>query len=117
MPEAGTLMDQATSGRQFVVLSNRQADDEAALTPIGPRRDVVNDLFDCNTGPESDNDDVLYGPGLRIELTPGQDPITQMLLTITEEDIGWQVLTRFVKEFGWKLLDPATGRELNPPAD
>lgn len=108
-------MDQTTSGRQFVVLSSREADSDGAMAPIGPRREVLSDLFDCNTGPEREDDDVLYGPGFRIELTPGQDPITQMLVTLTEEEVGWQVLTRIIKKFGWRLLDPSTGRELNSP--
>jgi hypothetical protein len=47
-------------------------------------------------------------------MTPGQDPITQMLLTVTEDEIGWKVLPRLVKEFQWKVLDPSTGRELSP---
>ena len=117
MPETESLMDQTTSGRQFVVLSSQEADSVGAMAPMGPWGEVMRDLFDCNTGPERENDDVLYGPGFRIELTPGQDPITQMLLTLTEEEIGWQVVTKLIKKFGWRLLDPATGRELNPTSD
>ena len=117
MPETGSLMDQTTSGRQFVVLAPKQPNDEGKMAPIGPRREVINDLFDCNTGPERADDDVLYGPGFRIELTPGQDPITQMLLTLTEEEIGWQVLMKLIKKFHWRVLDPETGRELNAASD
>ena len=110
-------MDQTTSGRQFVVLAPKQPNDEGTMAPIGPRREVISNLFDCNTGPERPNDDVLYGPGFRIELTPGQDPITQMLLTLTEEEIGWQVLMKLIKKFHWRVLDPETGRELNAASD
>ena len=60
-----------------------------------------------------DGEDILYGPGIRIELPPGE-PITQMLMTIVEEEIAWQVIMRLAKGLRWKLLDPATGRELNP---
>jgi len=115
MPETESLMDQSTSSRQFVVLSSQEPDSEGAMAPIGPRRKIMSDLFDCNTGPEREDDDVLYGPGFRIELTPGQDPITQMLLTLTEEEIGWQVLMKLIKKFNWRVLDPNTGRELNAP--
>ncbi|MHC4219948.1 MAG: hypothetical protein ACYSU7_16010 [Planctomycetota bacterium] len=115
----GPLADQTVSGRQFVILSGRRPAEEGVLPPIGSRAEVFEQLDRCNTGPErSDTADVLFGPGIRIEVTPGQDPITQMLVTITEEEIGWQVLTRLINEFQWKLLDPNTGRELNPqPAD
>ncbi|MHC5008652.1 MAG: hypothetical protein ACYTGF_14970 [Planctomycetota bacterium] len=115
MQGAGPLADQTPSGRQYVILSNREPDEPGALAPIGPRAEIVQQLIPCNTAPErADAGDVLYGPGIRIEMTPGQDPITQMLITITEEEIGWKVLTRLVSEFQWKLLDPGTGRELNP---
>ncbi len=56
---------------------------------------------------------MLFGPGIRVELSPGQDPITQMLVTIVEEEIGWLVLTRMIRQFRWKLVDPNTQRELN----
>ena len=112
---AGPLADQTASGRQFVILSRRESAEAGALAPIGPRAEIVGQLAGCNTGPErSDTGDVLYGPGIRIEMTPGQDPITQMLLTVTEDEIGWKVLPRLVNEFQWKVLDPGTGRELNP---
>ena len=112
---AGPLAEPTASGRQFVILSSREPHEPGALAPIGPRAEIVRQLVPCNTAPERpDAEDVLYGPGIRIEMTPGQDPITQMLVTITEEEIGWQVLTRLVNAFHWKLLDPSTGRELNP---
>jgi hypothetical protein len=112
---AETLADGTGSGRQFVILSRREPVETGVLAPIGSRAEIVGQLDRCNTGPERSNaGDVLYGPGIRIEMTPGQDPITQMLVTVTEEEIGWQVLTRLVTELHWKLLDPNTGRELSP---
>jgi hypothetical protein len=84
------------------------------MPPLGPRRQVLEELFLCNTGPERAGDDVLYGPGYMLELTPGQDPVTQMLLTITEDEIGWLALMRVAKKLRWKILDPNTGRALEP---
>ena len=110
-------MSQSNSGKVFVVLSSRDTDtQDGSMIPIASRKELLAELFDCNTGPEQKDDDILYGPGFRLELTPGQDPITQMLLTLTEEEIGWQVLTKMLKQFEWKLLDPNTGRELKAPA-
>lgn len=110
-PSAG----QSATGRQFVILSGQDPSEAGSLTAIGPRSEIVEMLARANTSPESNEvEDVLYGPGIRVELTPNQDPICQMLVTVTEEEIGWQVLTRLINHFQWKLLDPNTGRELNP---
>jgi hypothetical protein len=115
MMRAGPPGDLPPSGRQFVILSSLEPEGAGAMPPIGSRADIVGQLAGCNTGPERpESGDVLYGPGIRIEMTPGQDPVTQMLVTVTEEEIGWQVLTRLINEFSWKLLDPNTGRELTP---
>jgi hypothetical protein len=101
----------ATVSRQLVILSREAS--RNGMAPLGARRAVLRDLFDYNTGPEREGDDVLYGPGIRIELAPGQDPLTQMLLTITEDEIAWHVIDRLSHRFNWKLLDPATGRVFN----
>ncbi len=84
------------------------------MPAVGPRKEILEALARCNTAAEdSGSPDVLFGPGIRVELAPGQDPVTQMLVTVNEEEIGWLVLTRMIKEFGWRLLDPNTQRELN----
>lgn len=97
----------------LVILS--AASGEGALAPIGQRDEVVRHLASMNTAAEHEGDDVLHGPGIRIELAPGEDPVTQMLLTITEEEIAWLVISRLAKACRWKILDPDTGRALDPP--
>ena len=110
--------DQTASSRQLVILSGEPPAREGALSPIGVRREILSKLAKCNTAPDTTGDgDVLYGPGFRIELAPNQDPLTQMLVTVNEEEIGWQVLTHLVHHFHWKLLDPTTGRELSSQPD
>lgn len=101
------------SRRQFVILSRNGSSTES-LSPLGTRAEIVKGLEHCNTAPESDGGDILYGPGIEIELPPGQDPVTQMLLSISDDDIAWVVVIRLAREFGWKILDPNSGRELNP---
>ena len=100
------------SAQQFVILSKQPATANG-LVPIGRRDEVLFDLARYNTGPEREGDDVLHGPGIRIELPPGQDVINQMLMTIIEEEIAWLVIMRLAKNFNWKIVDPNTGRELN----
>ncbi|MFO0783105.1 MAG: hypothetical protein U0636_05430 [Phycisphaerales bacterium] len=99
--------------RTFVILS-RQPSEEGILAPIGTRAQVMEGLAHCNTAPEVPTGDTLYGPGVEFELPPGQDPIRQMILTISDDDIAWVVIMRVAREFGWKVLDPTTGRELQP---
>ena len=83
------------------------------LPPLGRRRDLLQQLSAFNTAPEREGDDVLHGPGIRLELPPEQDDVGQILMTITEEEIAWLVIMRLLKEFEWKILDMNTGRELN----
>jgi hypothetical protein len=84
------------------------------MAPIAPRSDIVDELRRFNTAPERDGGDLLYGPGITIEMPPNEDPVRQMLLTMVEEEIAWHVLIRLAREFSWKILDPLTGRELTP---
>lgn len=99
--------------QQIVILSSDAAPSGGGLAPLGSRREIVDQLANQNTSPERDGEDVLFGPGIRIELPP-EDPITQMLMTITEEEIGWQVIMRLARLYVWKLFDPVSGRELTP---
>ena len=52
------LRDPATSGGN-------------GLAPIGSRQEIVNDLSRYNTASDGTGDEVLYGPGIRIEIPPG----------------------------------------------
>jgi hypothetical protein len=100
------------SSQQLVILSREDSPAEG-LAPIGTRQEIVGRLESLNTAPATDGEDILYGPGIMIELPPGE-PVTQMLMTIVEEEIAWQVIMRLARDLQWKLLDPATGRELKP---
>lgn len=82
------------------------------MAPIGTRREILSTLRTLNTGPQLDGEDILYGPGIEVELPPGIDPVTQMLLKLTDEDVGWDVIRAIAHRTHWKLLDPLSGREL-----
>jgi len=102
------------ASQQIVILSDSPANSGNGMPPIGRRAEIIRDLAGCNTCPDGADPDLLHGPGFRIELAPGQDPITQMLLTIDDDDIAWIVLLRLARQFHWKMLDPMSGRELKP---
>lgn len=82
------------------------------MAPIGTRREILSVLRLLNTAPQAAGEDVLYGPGIEIELPPGLDPVTQMLLKLTDEDVGWDVIRAIAHRTHWRLLDPLSGREL-----
>ncbi len=84
------------------------------LAPIGSRKEIVDQLSSLNTAPERDGEDTLFGPGIRIDLTPGRDPVEQMLLSVTEEEIAYLVIMRISRICGWRIIDPETGQELDP---
>jgi len=98
--------------QQMVILARSGASD-GALAPLGSRREILAGTQPYNTAPDRDGGDILYGPGIRIELPPGE-PITQMLLSVTEEEIAWQVIMKMARQLAWRLYDPVSGRELNP---
>lgn len=98
------------SRRHFVILSRLPAAD-GVLQPLGSRAEVLAGLAHCNTGPDVPGGDTLYGPGIELELPPGEDPIRQVLMTVSDDDIAWIMIMRIVREFGWKILDPQSGRE------
>lgn len=100
------------AGEQYVILAQRESTSEA-MPAIGTRREILDQVAPFNTAPDVNGSNALYGPGFIIELPP-HEPITQMLLTIVEEEIAWQVIMRLAKQLRWKLLDMTSGRELVP---
>lgn len=98
------------SSRQIVILSPEESS-SGGLPPIGSRREIVDSLAGYNTSPERDGDSILWGPGFRIEM-PEDDPVTQMLLTVTEDEIWFDPVVRIARAMKWKLYNPTTGQEL-----
>jgi hypothetical protein len=86
------------------------------MAPLGSRRQVLDRLAKLNTFPDTPDGDVLYGPGIELQLGPQQDSITQMLLDVTDEDIAWMVIERIARTLQWKFIDMNTGSELAYPA-
>ena len=84
------------------------------MPPLGTREELIRELATNNVAPEVPDGDVLYGPGIRLEFPPGIDPVNQILLSIMEDEIAWQVIVRLAKKFRWRILDTATGRDFSP---
>ncbi len=97
--------------RHLVVISNEPGSDKG-MAPLGSRTEILTKLSALNTHPEATGGDVLYGPGIELFLSPQQDPILQMMLDVTDEDIAWLVIERIGRTLQWKFVDLATGNEL-----
>ena len=97
--------------RHLVVISNAPARD-GAMVAIGSRAEVLKQLSSLNTHPDTPEGNVLYGPGIELHLGLGQDPILQMMLDVTDEDIAWLVIERMGRILQWKFVDLASGNEL-----
>jgi hypothetical protein len=98
--------------KQFVIQS-RTAGQDGNRVPLGSRDEIVESLSRFNTLAEVEGGDMLWGPGIRIELPP-DDVVHQMLLYIVEEEIAWLPIVRLAKQFDWSVTDIETGRELQP---
>tara|TARA_Y100001970_G_C14006234_1_gene735996 strand:- start:512 stop:805 length:294 start_codon:yes stop_codon:yes gene_type:complete len=95
--------------QQFVILPR------SPQSNLGARDDVIKQLEHHNTASScKENLNVLWGPGIRIDLPNEQDPIPQMLLTFEEEEIAWNVLMKLAKKCQWLIQDTESGRTLSP---
>ncbi len=97
--------------RILVVLPSTSPSDRGPAT-LGPRAAILKNLRSMNTQPECDGGDILYGPGIEFQLAPNQDPVVQMILVVSDEDIGWLVIERIGRTLKWKFVDINTGDEL-----
>lgn len=107
--------------RQIILVKILEVEDEETPSilntiPLGAYRKVTAQLEHFNTSPDGAKDPdsfgVLYGPGftLQLPMIGPDDPVSQVIVTMTEEDMAWPVLTRLCKTLSWKMMDPQSGR-------
>jgi len=96
------------------VIQSRAEEDSSERKSLGSREEILSSLAEYNTMPEREGDDMLWGPGIRIELPPTEGDVQQMLLHIVEEEIAWFPIVRLARQFNWSVTDIETGRELKP---
>lgn len=92
------------------------------VLPIGTFRQTLAALTPFNISPDGSGPAgmgevpgmaVLFGPGFILELPfDGDDraEVRQIMVTVTDEDFAWPVLSRMCKAHGWKMMDPDSGR-------
>ena len=109
---------QLTGERTFMskhfVIQTRTDAGSGERESLGSREEIIESLSHYNTMPECEDDDILWGPGIRIELPPNEGNIQQMLLHIVEKEIAVLPIVRLARQFNWIVTDIETGRELKP---
>jgi len=98
--------------RQLVLIP--APDDEGGASSLGTKREALRAMERFNTRPDgsAEGAGVAHGPGIRVELPmcEDRDEVSQMMVTIIEEEIAWPVLSRLCRELNWRMMDPETGR-------
>lgn len=89
------------------------------MPPMGSVEDVTEQLARYNTGPDGPRKAdlgvaVLHGPGMILEVPTGNDEVRQVMVTTTDEEFAFPVLTRLCREQRWTMMDPDTGRRFGP---
>lgn len=86
---------------------------------LGSVRDVVKAISAYNTSPDGSGPEgmgeavgvgFMYGPGFVIEIPVAAEHVSQLMVTITDEDFAWSVLMRMCRQLQWKMMDPESGR-------
>jgi hypothetical protein len=105
--------------RQIILMRAVENAKPGEMEPIGSIKEVVRDLAPFNTAPDGSGPDglgerlgmaMLYGPGFVAEVPTGNDEISQIMVSVTDEDFAWSVLMRMCRGAGLKMMDPETGR-------
>lgn len=84
--------------------------------PMGDRMGVRAAFANYNTAPDGGPalsgalTEILYGPGMIVEVPLNQDSVVQTMVSINDEDTALPVLMRLCKALGWAMVDIETGR-------
>ncbi len=106
--------------RQIILLKAADAKKgDGGLESLGSIQAVTNSLARYNTAPDGSPSkgtgiEVLFGPGLYMEMPTGDDQVRQIMVTLTDEDYAFAVLLRVCREQQWTMMDIESGRRLGP---
>jgi hypothetical protein len=102
--------------RQLVLIRLEDPDDRLSATvPLGSPREFLAAVERFNIAPDGGTakrmgTQMLYGPGMVVEIPDGQPEIRQALVTCVEQDTAWPVLQALLKATSWKLQDMESGQ-------
>ena len=109
------------SRHQFTIQKVQSKREGGGIVSLGTRQAICALFGKLNTAPEVDGGDVLYGPGIRVELTMSGESVESIELSVTEEELFAMLfegtptdsigkLARLVKVNGWYLYNLETGQ-------
>lgn len=109
------LLLNVSKKRRTLVLVGPEGRAPGENAPLGKLREVRDLFANYNTmtdGSPTEGQPLirLHGPGIAIELSTSNDPVTQAMCHITDETIAWGVLERVCRATKWRLMDMETGR-------
>ncbi|MEO1583494.1 MAG: hypothetical protein AAFR96_02845 [Planctomycetota bacterium] len=102
--------------RQIVLFQPEDADDAGAgMAELGSPRRVIGTLQPFNVSPDGSEGTALgtttlHGPGLVVDMPTAAEVLSQLMVTVVEEDTAWPVLARLCRDLGWRMMDPESGR-------
>ena len=94
----------------------RASGEAPTLAPLGTADEVIAALAAFNTAPDgaptagNSGTVSLHGPGMVLMMPTTQDEVTQLVASLTEEEMALPVLMRACKALGWAMMDMETGR-------
>lgn len=107
--------------RQLVLMKAAQPGDDDGLPSMGQLPQVLDALARHNTAPDGPHPAstilTLYGPGLIADVAAADGPRTevrQIMVTMTDDDFAFPILSRLCREQRWTMMDPETGRRFGP---
>jgi len=100
--------------RQYVLMT-AQTTPGGGLSALGSAGAVKEILANFNTAPDggptkSLGTEMLHGPGMVMDIPTSTESVTQVMVSVTDEEIAWPVLSRLCKVRNWKLVDLESGR-------
>lgn len=117
-PRAGSV----GRSRQVVIIRSvdPSQDEGDGMPALGTVKEVRSTLGRYNTAGDSApsgrnaemNIATLFGPGLICEMSTADDEVRQLMVTMTDEDFAFPVLTRLCRENKWTMMDPESGQRL-----
>ena len=102
--------------RLFILIGPPTGDArEPGAKPLGRIKDLERELGQYNTStdgtPTAGQPTIrLHGPGMVIEVATANEPATQAMASVNDEQMAWPVLERMCKATGFRLMDPESGR-------
>ena len=99
--------------RQIVLMRAGGAPGESE--PLGALREVLRTLSMFNIAPDGSARkmaamEVAHGPGMVVELPALSPQVTQAMVTMTDEEFAFPVLSKMCRASGWVMVDLETGR-------